>query len=152
MATRPDQRSNLVTMSRLFTHRYCTGKTPLFVICGAPGSGKSLFARALANEGHDARYVDWLVERTHDDTDADRSHLPDCAAERFSTFIIDGAGYADEEAIVPMVEQLLRDGKTVVLLAQMLSDLPLAFIKKASMARMERLELIPDLETQTVSV
>ena len=68
MTTIPDQTSNLAVMSRLFTQRTRTGKLPLFVINGAPGSGKSLFARALANDGHNAKYLDLLAEREHDYT------------------------------------------------------------------------------------
>jgi nucleoside-triphosphatase THEP1 len=150
MTTIPDQTSNLSVMSRLFTQRTRTGKPPLFVINGAPGSGKSLFARALANDGHNAKYLDLLAEREHDYTS--RPHLSDCIIEKASAFIVDEAGHADQETIVTTVEQLLEDGITVVLLVQMRVDLPPELITKAAMARMERLELKPDRETPGVTL
>lgn len=150
MTTIPDQTSNLAVMSRLFTQRTRTGKPPLFVINGAPGSGKSLFARALANDGHNAKYLDLLAEREHDYTS--RPHLSDCIIEKASAFIVDEAGHADQETIVSTVDQLLEDGITVVLLVQMRVDLPPELTAKAAMARMERLELKPDRETPGVTL
>lgn len=146
----PDQTTNLAVMSRLFTQRTRNGKPPLFVIYGAPGSGKSLFARALANDGHNAKYLDLLAEREHDYTS--RPHLSDCIIGKASAFIVDEAGHADQETIVPTVEQLLEDGVAVVLLVQMRVDLPPKLTNKAAMARMERLELKPELETRGVAV
>ena len=65
---------------------------------------------------------------------------------------MDEAGHADQETIVPTVDQLLEDGITVVLLVQMRVDLPPELTAKAAMARMERLELKPDRETPGVTL
>ncbi|MBU2952302.1 ABC transporter ATP-binding protein [Marinobacter sp. F3R08] len=141
----PEQTKNLAVMNQLFTERAQTCKPPLFVIYGASGSGKSLFARALAKDGHDVMYLDLLVGRAHDDTS--RPHLSDCILGKASALVVDEAGLANQDTIVSTVRQLLEDGITVVLLVQMRIDLPPELTAKAAMARMDRLELKPDRGT-----
>ncbi|HDZ38293.1 MAG TPA: hypothetical protein ENH62_08420 [Marinobacter sp.] len=135
---KPDQSENVAKMADMFQRQREAEKLPLFVIVGAPASGKSLFGRALAEDGTETAYVDL---QPGDWRETARPHLRDHLSSFASTFIVDGAERANPESLTETVEQELGKGNTLVLLVPMLTDIPKDLLTQAAVARMDRLSV-----------
>lgn len=141
---KPDQSENVAKMADMFRRQREAGKLSLFVIVGAPASGKSLFGRALAEGGTGTAYVDL---QPSDWGETARPHLRDHLSSFASTFIVDGAERANPETLTETVEQQLNKGNTIVLLVPMLTDIPKDLLSQAAVARMDRLAVSQVWET-----
>lgn len=137
---KPDQSENIALMANMFREQKEARKPSLFVIQGASASGKSLFGRALAEDGAGAAYVDF---QSSDGIDTVRPHLRDHLSLSATTIVVDGAHCANPETLAETVEQELNKGNTIVLLVPMLIDIPKDLLSQAAVARMDRLALTP---------
>ena len=123
-------------MSQWFDQRHSADEPMLFVVEGKSGSGKSMLAKKLSAEGHAVSYVDLRPSRPFQ---FESPQTPDprkyCDAH---TVIFDDPDPMYADALKEAVEFLLGRGKSIVIMAQLKTDVGPELLGQAGVAVLDK--------------
>lgn len=123
-----DQTRNLRLIAGALDYQSAQGKPRLIGIQGVFGSGKTQLASVLVQTGVDVSYVDVLQHRQL--TPGRSYDISPLLEDPARTYVIDEAGYADQEGLSEAISAITRRGSTVVMLFQQFRELDSALVNR----------------------